>query len=846
MIDPREKTIKILKALEDPVYFCEDEYFLGAKLYPKQAEVLRKFYNGGYNELVLIAGMRCLSPETIIYTNPYPKPLKELNEDDLVLTFRNGKFEWCRCQLIRQRARMVYRLVTYSGREIYATENHPILTSRGWMTVSSMLESTSLPYVAMCHKVPPPLHPIHDPDYATAVALFLSEGCWITSTPLFSNRDPELIDTLRTVLKRRFNGELRGGPKDFRIISKQFREELHELKGKKSAEKFIPKRVFELDDESLKKFIYYFWRGDGGIEGGKVHFYSTSKRLLQQLQFLLLRFGIRSYLRRRPQYKYYKRAHPEMKSTNESYDLVVHDDISTIIPEAPRCQHNGTSPMDKIGLKLRDLREICETSLWKLRQLMCTNTKNTISLKNARKIAHLIPMFGWEDVYFEPIVRIEPIGVRETYDLSVPHEGHAFVANGIIVHNSGKTFLASCFAAYEAFKLLIKPDPAAYYNLAPGSPIFIVVVATSEKQAYDTIFNEIKQKLMRSPFFREYHPRFLMNEIIFQSKNVRILCGTSSSASLVGRNVKLAIFDELARFEESTSKRGAWEVYTSLKRSTATFGKEGYCISISSIRHPNDIMMTLYRQAQTNPRMFALKFATWEFNPNFKLEDFKFELQRDPLAFWRDFGSKPFAGQAPFFANIDVVPFDSSIPNNLELLARGEKTYFNEEATYVLAGDPAIRHDAFGLAIVHEVEPGQYVCDGLYRFKPMGTDLSPVEIKNFILRVLDHCNVITAVFDTWNFPELQEEIRSHGVEVLNHIVRKEDYDRFKEFCFKRCIRICDYPILRQELEQLQIVNVKRVDHPPGGSKDVADALVNALWAISEFQPELPLNVAVIV
>jgi len=409
---------------------------------------------------------------------------------------------------------------------------------------------------------------------------------------------------------------------------------------------------------------------------------------------------------------------------------------------------------------------------------------------------------------------------------------------------SGKTFLASVFAAYEAFKLLTKADPIEYYGLAPGSLIFIVVVATSEKQAYDTIFNEIRNRIVRSPFFREYRPRFLMNEIIFPTKNIRILCGTSLSASSVGRNVKLAIFDELARFEESTSKRGAWEVYTSLKRSTSTFGDEGYCISISSIRHQTDIMMTLYRQAETNPKMLALRFATWEFNPRFKLEDFEDELNRDPLAFWRDYGSTPMAGRMPFLPNPDIVPFDSGIPNNLELLAEGLSTRFNREASYVLAGDPAIRHDAFGLALVHETTPGEYVCDGLFRFKPSrGIDLSPVEVKNFVLKVLDSCNVTDVVFDTWNFPELQEEIRLRGVLVHNHIVRKEDYDRFKELVYRRGIRICEYPILRQELEQLQIVNVRRVDHLPGGSKDVADALMNALWCIIESTPRsVPLNV----
>jgi len=451
------------------------------------------------------------------------------------------------------------------------------------------------------------------------------------------------------------------------------------------------------------------------------------------------------------------------------------------------------------------------------------------------------PVFFCEDPYF---LGLKPFP-KQAEVLRKFYEGNYTELVLIAGNRSGKTTLASIFASYEAFKLLIKPDPAAYYGLTPGSLIFIIVVATSEKQASDTIFREIFNRIARSPFFREFRPRFLNNEIIFPSKGIHILCGTSSSASLVGRNVKLAIFDELARFEESTSKRGAWNVYTSLKRSTATFGSEGYCISISSIRHSSDIMMQLYQQAQTNPKMLALKYATWEFNPRISFEDLQYERQRDPATFWRDFGSVPFAGTMQYFSNPDVIPFDSSVPNNLELMAKGLTPTFDASATYVLAGDPALKHDAFGLALIHEAEPEQYIVDGAYRFAPeKGVELSPIEIKNFILKVVHLAPVVVAVFDTWQFPELQEEIASTGVLVVNHIVRKEDYDRFKEACYRRTIKLCEYPWLRQEFRQLQIINAKKVDHPPGGSKDVADAVVNSLYGITELLPRrsYPLNV----
>ena len=56
--------------------------------------------------------------------------------------------------------------------------------------------------------------------------------------------------------------------------------------------------------------------------------------------------------------------------------------------------------------------------------------------------------------------------------------------------------------------------------------------------------------------------------------------------------------------------------------------------------------------------------------------------------------------------------------------------------------------------------------------------------------------------------------------------------------------MCDYEVARTEFENLRIVNARRIDHPVGGSKDVADAVVNCVWALTETvrKRTLPLNI----
>ncbi len=76
------------------------------------------------------------------------------------------------------------------------------------------------------------------------------------------------------------------------------------------------------------------------------------------------------------------------------------------------------------------------------------------------------------------------------------------------------------------------------------------------------------------------------------------------------------------------------------------------------------------------------------------------------------------------------------------------------------------------------------------------------------------------------------------------MVKKEDHDRVKMRLYYKKIRICPFEPLRQELQSLRIINAKKVDHPKGGSKDIADALANAVWALESklTRRTVPLNI----
>jgi hypothetical protein len=402
---------------------------------------------------------------------------------------------------------------------------------------------------------------------------------------------------------------------------------------------------------------------------------------------------------------------------------------------------------------------------------------------------------------------------------------------------SGKSTLAAVIACYEAFRLLCLPDPAQHYGLQPGELIFIVTVAVSEEQGRDTIFQKVLSLIQRSEFFKSFRPKVYQTEIRFPSKNVAILCGTSSSASLVGRTVKAAIFDELSRFEESSSKRGAWNVYNSLKHMTF-WCPDGKVVCISSPRHQSDIIMELYRQSLDHPQMVGFKFATWEFNPRISFDSLRPEMERDPVRFWTDFGAEPIESITPFITD-DTLKVGNT-PNLLRLFAEGVHVDF-EPGTYALAGDPAVRRDAFGLALTR-YEKDRFVVVGTYRFKPsLNQPINPVAVKDFIKEIVKRTRA-RVVFDTWQYPELQNEIRMLGVPVTNHVVGLEDYEYFRELCYLGKVELCRDNHAVQEFRQLRVINNKKIDHPPGGSKDVADAVVNSIWVLKQPAKQVSLGV----
>jgi hypothetical protein len=425
----------------------------------------------------------------------------------------------------------------------------------------------------------------------------------------------------------------------------------------------------------------------------------------------------------------------------------------------------------------------------------------------------------------------------------ITHSGKIYkeldVAGGM---GGGKSALGSFFLARETFDILIREDPAKDFRLASHSLITVYAIAKSLDQAADTIFGELKLRL-HSPFFQEFKPKFGKYIVTFEEHSDIQVCagGAISAGSLMGRNVKAVGFDEITSYDETQSQRGAWQVYSRLRKSTNRFGFQGRVFVISMVWHINDIMMTLIREEK--PDALVAEVPTWEMNPNKALDspEMQMELKRDPLTFWRDYGVKPYSSFESFYPDASVININPDRENILEgaweLWKSNPEFKSAKEFTYILATDPGRRNDTFGIALVHR-EGKRTIIDGCMRLKPKPgeMELDPIEVRDFCVWLSGAFPTRAFVTDVaaLYFADVEERIRRLGIQVVSHPNTKEDHDRVKRAWYDNTLEICNYEPVRVEFQNLTVLNSMKIGIPKGAIIDVVDAITRGMWASHEF------------
>ncbi|HZN17361.1 MAG TPA: replicative DNA helicase [Micromonosporaceae bacterium] len=314
--------------------------------------------------------------------------------------------------------REVLRVRLASGKEVEATGNHPFLTVDGWRPLTDLAVGSR---VGVARHVPSPLRP------ATS---------WT---------DAEVLQ-----LARSWRGS---GP----------REPAH------VAEALLPPEAAALPDRQLALFLGRVLAADGPAAptrqgDSRLSYRSTSRRLVDGVSLMLLRFGVSTRLHT---------ARSPAGRLEYTLDIPDRDDRRRLIRRISGC---GTArPGEPLppGWGKPDAKPYAATVLRQVRHQVReilveggSSRRELVEVTGARLSGALLPgrlpsglpdgpagakpplariadvlssadleLHAANDVLWDEIVQVEPCGRQDVYDATVLG-AHNFVANGIAVHNS--------------------------------------------------------------------------------------------------------------------------------------------------------------------------------------------------------------------------------------------------------------------------------------------------------------------------------------------------------------------------------------------------------------------------
>lgn len=428
---------------------------------------------------------------------------------------------------------------------------------------------------------------------------------------------------------------------------------------------------------------------------------------------------------------------------------------------------------------------------------------------------------------------------------------------------AGKSLIASVIATYEVHKLLCLKNPQRFFNLSQSSKITILNMSVQAKQAYDIVFGEIKGKIDNSYWFKKYasHDDAVTSEYRFE-KNLFILPGNSKETTPLGYSILVGILDEANFFTNTTSRDNALEVYNAMNRRIfSRFRGYGRLVVVSSPKYDGDLLSTKL-EAGVPEDVFFRRRTLWEARkhdyvgvPMVKVEEkgkngkgddisipetLVSEYKKDPDKFKRDFMAIAIGAQELYFKERDDVRKALCLKNNWIGHLSGD--YKPSGAAYYGHIDLAKSKDACGIAIAHRVDakiivdfvvrmvaqPGgeikfDHVRDIIYALKRRGFELSKITL------------------DGWQSVDTIQQFNAKGIpsETLSVDRTLEPYDTLKEIIYAGGLECVNDPILKRELNRLELLKGEKVDHPKNGSKDLADAVCGAVYncVVGEGMPE---------
>ena len=485
-------------------------------------------------------------------------------------------------------------------------------------------------------------------------------------------------------------------------------------------------------------------------------------------------------------------------------------------------------------------------------------------------------MLNCEDAWPEVVKVAEDIFKDSDVSGSISRYKEFVADEGI---GSGKSFLVSIIFTYGVYWLECLENPQQYFGLAKGSTIALLNMSKTAMQAKKVVFGDIKARIDNSPWFQTFcKPDPSIHSELRFPKNIVIFPGNSSETFPLGYNVFMANMDEASFYTETSFHDVAQEIYDALdRRITSRFGDRGFMAITSSPRYVDDFTEKKVEEAKTNLHILAIRRATWDMKPDDIIAIQRSEcfeavppggtkpvkiplkyqqaFKRNPKKAWRDFGGIASLVLEGYFSDEEIEMLDAAMHALMPAAPVPGHLYF-------IHIDLGLKRDACGFAMTHE-ENGVVFIDRILRITSrlraeqlaqkgetvdliLGNDQVDIGAVEQLVYDLGAAGypIGKVTFDQFQSAASRQNLEKLGYPTDHLSVAKNTdcYDTFKTLLRTNRIRSVYHAYAIHEAKRSELVEGKKIDHPPNGSNDVIEAIVGAVQnCMAQFDEEVEVH-----
>lgn len=367
-----------------------------------------------------------------------------------------------------------YRLRLASGREVKASGNHPFLAVDRWVALDDLRVGAR---VAVPRRLAAPATIRHWPTpEVVMLAHLIGDGTIAQRQPIhYTSADEDNLSAVgaaaahfgispRRVAQGNWSHLYLPSP---HRLARGRRNPIAAWLGEfgvyglRAHEKFLPAPVFSLPDEQIRLFLRHLWATDGSVttaHSGAVRIYyaTTSRRLAEDLQALLLRVDLRARLRTVPGVR--GRVGYTLDISGSSDQRRFLQEVGVHGARGEQCRRAlvrlagvawnpnvDTIPLEvwrsvRLAMAGRGLTERALQAPVGSQYAGSSFYGHAPARPRMANLAHALEDPWLEelatgDLFWDRVIAIEPLGEEMVFDATVPGT-HNFIADGIVVHNS--------------------------------------------------------------------------------------------------------------------------------------------------------------------------------------------------------------------------------------------------------------------------------------------------------------------------------------------------------------------------------------------------------------------------